>query len=634
MRPLNAFSSAIHNAFGVFDAICGADPAVDFQRAMRIRYIVAGSIAMSAMALLKTLGTFQVSPEWTAPKTAGLAAALLFLASPLCLLITRSVFVAAMLLHLTLIALLSYTAYVNGGVTAHVIPFFALIPVSAGLTCGLIGAVSASAIAGAVILFLCAATVGGYAPPGAYDAAQTAENLAQTMLITFGMLTAIITCHSAIIDVGRKRLEAARDAARSADEAKSAFVANISHEVRTPITGIDGALRLLEKHDLSPEQRELVEISRKSAAALRTLVNNVLDLSRIEAGEVALEPAPFDLETLLRDAAATFAALAREKGITLQTEIDGDAPAAIVGDAARLRQVLLNFIGNAVKFTERGGVRVRVAPAPGRETARHVRLCFEVSDTGPGISADEQLRLFERFRQAESRRGARESGSGLGLSIARELVELMGGEIGLDSAPGRGSRFWFSAEFPVADETAVSSETAPEGEAPGDKSRGDEPRGAEQREDEQPAGSAASHDISTAACQSLRILIVDDHAVNRLLCSQLLEQAGFEWAEAESGAEAVAAAGAERFDVILMDVQMPGMDGVEAARRIIAAGDAPPIVALTANAFEEDRQRYLDAGMSDHVSKPIDFDALLRTITRLANDGRARDKDAPGVSAA
>lgn len=617
MRPLNAILSAIQNAFRAFDAICGADPAVDFQRAMRIRYIVAGAIAMSAMALLKTLGTFQVSPDWTAPKIAGAAAAALFLAAPVCLLVTRSVFAAAMLLHLTLIALLSYTAYVNGGVTAHVIPLFALIPVSAGLTCGLVGAAVASAIAGAVVLFLCAATVGGYAPPGAYDAVQTAENLTQTMLITFGMLTAIITCHSAIIDVGRKRLEAARDAARSADEAKSAFVANISHEVRTPITGIDGALRLLEKHDLSPEQRELVEISRKSAAALRALVNNVLDLSRVDAGEVALEPAPFDLETLLRDAAATFAALAREKGITLETELDGAAPAAIIGDAARLRQILLNLIGNAVKFTERGGVRVRVAPTPDRKTARHVRLCFEVCDTGPGISADEQARLFERFRQAENRQGAHEIGSGLGLSISRELVELMGGEIGLDSAPGRGSRFWFTAEFPIADDAAVPAEAAPAGELP---------------ENEQPAVSAASNGDPAAVGQSLRILIVDDHAVNRLLCSQLLEQAGHEWAEAENGAEAVAAAAAERFDVILMDVQMPGMDGVEAAQRIIAAGGAPPIVALTANAFEEDRKRYLDAGMSDYVSKPIDFDDLLEKIRRLVSTRRAQAQ--PGVSAA
>ncbi len=386
-------------------------------------------------------------------------------------------------------------------------------------------------------------------------------------------------------------LEEARRRAEAAAAAKSVFLANMSHELRTPLTSIIGFSRLMgDRRELTSETRHFAKRISDASEALLSIINDVLDFSKLEAGQVALETQPLSVRRLVEETTGLITIQAAAKGLEMRTELDPNLPEQVDGDVARLRQVLLNFLSNGVKFTDRGSVTINIG-----YDAETSRMRLGVTDTGPGISEEGKARLFERFSQAEVSINRTHGGTGLGLAISRGIIELMGGEIGVDSEPGQGATFWFDVPAPAAVETAVDIDDHP--------------------------------DID---CPPLHILMVDDTAVNRELVKLMLSPLGFQITEAGGGAEGVQIALAERFDLILMDVRMPGVDGLEATRVIRGAGGAnsmTPILALTADVQPENAAACLAAGMNDVLAKPISPTELL---TKVVHWGAPTDEAAEG----
>jgi PAS domain S-box-containing protein len=383
-------------------------------------------------------------------------------------------------------------------------------------------------------------------------------------------------------------LLAAREAAEAATQAKSEFLANMSHEIRTPLTSIMGFSSLLKEVGALPDNARLyVDRIATAGQSLLAVVNDILDFSKLEAGQVELDPQTFNPAAFIHETTQLLAIQAENKGLELGAEIDGPMPAWVLADSARLRQVLLNLLGNAIKFTARGAVGVRL----GYDDTGPGRLRVAVIDTGEGIAAERRDRLFQRFSQVDGSVSRVHGGTGLGLAICKSLVELMGGEIGVASEPGRGSTFWFTVAAPEA--LAVAPTEAAD----------------------------SAHDFEGGEARAARILIVDDLSVNRELVRTMLSPFGHAFEEAGNGAEAVQAALRSSFDLILMDLQMPGMDGFEAARTIRATAPlnrATPIIALSANVLPAHVVACQAAGMDDHLGKPIVLTALVSKVAMWA----------------
>ena len=394
--------------------------------------------------------------------------------------------------------------------------------------------------------------------------------------------------------VAEARLLAHR--AEAANQAKSEFLANMSHEIRTPLNGLLGMMQLLDTTTLDAEQREYTAMASRAGSRLTRLLSDILDLSRIEAARMVLTPAVFLPADLLAAIRETFAPLVLEKGLVLTCRSLDDVPGAVVGDEVRVRQILFNLVGNAMKFTSQGRVDVEIARLPLAAPGR-VRLLFTVADTGVGIPDDKLALVGEAFIQANSSYTRAQQGAGLGLTISKRLVELMHGSLTIDSAEGRGTTVYFmlSLDLPRIEPATLVSASA----QPGGAARPGEPQ----------------------------ILLAEDDAVNALGARKLLERLGFFVTTVPNGEAAVAAVAGRAFDCVLMDVQMPVMDGLEATRRIRALpGGAVPILAMTAHAMAGDRERCLAAGMDDYVAKPVEARELLAAIHRVmaaaGGDGR------------
>lgn len=401
-------------------------------------------------------------------------------------------------------------------------------------------------------------------------------------------------CLVALMDITKRRhlekkFHQARQEAEDASRAKSEFLSNMSHDIRTPLNGIMGMIHLARLITGESKTREYLDYAGKSAEHLLDLINDVLDLSKIESGKIAPDYKPLDLREHLKTCLDPFMVEIQEKGIDLNVSIADDVPDSVLCDGGYLRQIMVNLVGNAVKFTEQGRVEVSLQQAPGSRDDT-VLLKFQIRDTGIGISEDEFEPIFHSFHQGYSSQEVKYGGTGLGLSISKQLLELMGGEIRVDSRKGKGSTFTFSLETELA---------GPSGQAPPEKAQ------------------------TKKSLKKLRILVAEDCRINQVYMLDLLESAGHIPELAENGQEVLDKLGQDHFDLVLMDIRMPKMDGAEATRIIRTnppqgVNSNIPVVALTAYALQEERDHYIQSGFNAYLTKPVDMDKLKDTLDTLS----------------
>jgi signal transduction histidine kinase/ActR/RegA family two-component response regulator len=472
------------------------------------------------------------------------------------------------------------------------------------LTCVLVPLLILSAGEGANVWFV--ALPGAAVVPFLFQAGRAWAPAALVLVVTLAtsayrdyslehLAIAALTLGSTVFISARlvEALQGVVQRALLAERTQGEFLATMSHEIRTPMNGVLGALRLLQSEGLQERQRELVEVAESSASGLLVILNDILDLSKLEAGKFTVDPGPFDPSAFLRCLEKEFRTRSAAEATAFHAELRGEPPAAVLADETRVRQILRNFLSNAFKFGKGTHVTLTLTCSAAADSP-DVRLRFEVADGGPGIPPQALPRLFQRFEQADSGTSRGYGGTGLGLAISRRLAQLMGGHVGVESELGKGARFWLELSVPRCKPAAPSSNSQP------------------------------NHELG------IRVLAVDDNPFNRLVVRRMLEKIGCTVTLAESGREALELLVEPKFDAVLMDCQMPEMDGYETTRRIKAlpGRDQLPVVALTASATVEDRERCKDAGMDDFLTKPIELESMARLLGQLVSHRRpARHRD-------
>ncbi|MBI1393084.1 MAG: response regulator [Alphaproteobacteria bacterium] len=586
--------------FRRYEAFLRIDPRSQTSVIVRSRSIYAFGWAFAAIQCLNLYGMTLTYRAWTLDHSIAIAIVAIVLLAIHGLRYSKAfTFYASFLTFLTFAGIFAASLPDDTGINSALLPFLVLSP----MLCGFVSGPRLTAACGAAslvaIAFLYFWSSGHPLPDSAY---YEPRNLQRAIQVSFAVImsSAVGFAFSASIFHAFEELEETARRARAAEAAKSRFLATMSHELRTPLNGVLGLTQSLLATELDDDQRHLLRTIKDSGGSLLMILNDILDLSKIDAGRLVIDENDFSTRELLTNLADTWRETASAKDLYLTLHIDAAFPDVVTGDSLRIRQVATNLISNAIKFTEKGGVRIDVRFEPANIDARlSGRLLLTVADTGPGIPESFRGKIFQPFEQAEAAITRSHGGTGLGLSISRELARAMGGDVRLASSSEQGSSFEFSA--PVV---AVAAPTLQTTVQPAARS-------------EQPAPS------NDAALSGVRILLVEDNVVNRMVAERFLASLGATFECAVNGEEGVKKYKPGAVDAILMDKHMPVMDGVEAMRRLRAAGASIPIIACTADAMSGEREKLLGEGFTDFLTKPIRREQLAASLSVAVRTGIA-----------